>query len=99
MSSYLESVVRRPISANPRFNFNPGFFFFRPKVFSRIVFSFLFRASSHRIVDKRNENESSLRFKFRAKPGFSLLDFKQSDPEFRFWVRHGFFNTLIRGHR
>ena len=29
-------MFRRPISANPRFNFNPGFFFFRSKVFSRI---------------------------------------------------------------
>ena len=31
----LGRVVRRPVSANPGLNFNPGFFFFSSKAFSR----------------------------------------------------------------
>ena len=46
-------VVRRPVSANPGLNFNPGFFFFSSKVFSRKIFSFLFRVFNHQIVEKR----------------------------------------------
>ena len=34
----LGPVVQRPISANPGLNFNPGFFFFCLKAFSRIIF-------------------------------------------------------------
>ena len=34
-------VVRTPISANPQLNFNPGFFFFLPKVLSRKMFSII----------------------------------------------------------
>ena len=33
-------VVQRPISTNPGLNFNPGFFFFCFKAFSRIIFPF-----------------------------------------------------------
>ena len=50
----LSSVVRRPISANPGLNFNPGFLFFCSKAFSRIIFSILFRASNNEIVDEKN---------------------------------------------
>ena len=39
-------VVRRPISANPGLNFNPGFYFFCSKAVFRIIFSTLFRAPS-----------------------------------------------------
>ena len=35
-SHILGPVVRRPISANPWLDFNPGFFFFCSKAFSRI---------------------------------------------------------------
>ena len=42
-------VVRRPISANPGLNFNPGFFFLCSKAFSRIFFSLLFRVSNHHL--------------------------------------------------
>ena len=38
-SLLLGPVVRRPISAYPRVKFNPGFFFFYSKAFSRISFS------------------------------------------------------------
>ena len=47
-------VVRTPVSANPGLNFNPGFFFFLSKALSRIIFSVLFRVSSHQIVGKEN---------------------------------------------
>ena len=50
-------AVRRPISANPGLNFNPGFFFFCSKVFSRVISSLLFRASNHQIVGRKNKTE------------------------------------------
>ena len=53
-SSRLGSVFRRPISANPGLNFNPGLFFFSTKAFSRTVFSILFRVANHQIVDKNS---------------------------------------------
>ena len=46
-------VVRRPISANPGLNFNPGPLFFSSKAFSRTIFSILFRVANHQIVDKK----------------------------------------------
>ena len=33
---------------------NPGFFFLCSKAFSRIIFSVIFRASNHQLVDKKN---------------------------------------------
>ena len=51
-------VVLRPlISANLRLNFNPRFFFFYSKAFSRVTFSVLSRSSNRHIVDKKNETE------------------------------------------
>ena len=50
-------VVRRPISANPGLNFNPGFFFFCSKVFSQVISSLFFRASNHQIVGRKNKTE------------------------------------------
>ena len=47
-------VVRRPISAKPVVKINPGFFFLCSKAFSRIIFSVIFRASNHQLVDKKN---------------------------------------------
>ena len=52
-----DPVVRRRISANPGLNFNPGFYFFCSKGFFRIIFSILFRASNHQIVNKKNKTE------------------------------------------
>lgn len=49
------SAVWRPISANPKVNFNPGFFFLIClKAFSLIIFSILFRASNSSIVITTN---------------------------------------------
>ena len=50
----LGRVVRRPVSANPGLNFNPGLFFFSSKAFSRKIFSILFRVFNHQIVDQNN---------------------------------------------
>ena len=55
MNGYkLGPVVQRQIStANPAFSSRPGLFFFCSKIFSRIIFSIIFRASSLQIVDKK----------------------------------------------
>ena len=37
-----------------RLALNPGFFFLCSKAFSRIIFSAIFRASNHQLVDKKN---------------------------------------------
>ena len=55
-------VFRRPISANTGLNFNPGFFFFCLKAFSWMIFSILFRASNHQIVDEKNKSEFAFYF-------------------------------------
>ena len=47
-------VVRTPVSANPRLNFNPGFVFFLSKALPRIIFSILFGVSNHQILGKKN---------------------------------------------
>ena len=49
-------LVRRPISANPGLNLNPGFFFFCSKT-SRKNSPTIFRAKNHQIVDNKNETE------------------------------------------
>ena len=50
-------VDRGSITANPGLNFNSSFFFFYSKAFSRIIFSIIFRASNHQIVDRQNWTE------------------------------------------
>ena len=37
-----------------RLALNPGFSFLCSKAFSRIIFSVIFRASNHQLVDKKN---------------------------------------------
>ena len=37
-----------------RLALNPDFFFWRSKAFSRVIFSVVFRASNHQLVDKKN---------------------------------------------
>ena len=51
---FLITKLRRPISANPGLNFNPGLFFFSSKAFSQTILSILFRVANHQIVDKKN---------------------------------------------
>ena len=53
---YLGPVVLRPITAWPRVKFDPDFFFLCSKAFSWIIFSVIFRASNHQLVDKKNQN-------------------------------------------
>ena len=51
----LRPADQRPISANSGVNFNPGFFFFCSKAFSRMNFSLVCRVSKHNlIVDKKD---------------------------------------------
>ena len=50
----LGRVVRRPVSANPGLNFNPGLFFFSSKALSLKIFSILFKVANRQIVDKKN---------------------------------------------
>ena len=44
-------VVERPISTNPRLNFNPGFFMYLFKILFRII---LVGESNNQFVDKKN---------------------------------------------
>ena len=53
----LGPVVRRPISAYPGLNFNPGLFFFSSKPFSRTIFSITFRVANHQKKKKKNDTE------------------------------------------
>lgn len=55
------SVGRRPINANLRLSFNPGFFISLYKSLVEIVFSILFRASNNHILDKNNNTEFSIK--------------------------------------
>ena len=69
-------VARRSVSANPGLNFNPGFFFFCSQALSRIIFSILFRTSTHQIVGKKNTTEFAFKafiseLKFRSSRGIS----------------------------
>ena len=42
------------LELNPGLNLNRGFFFLCLKAFSWIIFSVIFRASNHQLVDKKN---------------------------------------------
>ena len=42
------------LALNPGVEFNPGFFFFCSKAFPWLIFSVIFRASNHQLVDKKN---------------------------------------------
>ena len=53
LRDFLGSVVRRPISATPRLNFNLGFFIPSLKCLFRIIFCVLIGASNSHILDKR----------------------------------------------
>ena len=65
-------VVRTPVSANLGLNFNPGFFFFLSKAHYRIIFSILFRVSSHQIVGKENSTEFAFKLSYPSS-NFALI--------------------------
>ena len=67
-------VVGRPISANPRFNFNLCFFIPLFKSLFGIIFCVLLKASNIHILDERNLSE------------FSSKAFRS---EIRFHTNHG----------
>ena len=69
-------VVLRLISANPRLNYNPGFFIPMFKSLFGIFSSVFNGASNHRLIDKKNYAEFSLKtfrceIRFDINPGLS----------------------------
>ena len=69
-------VVLRLISPNPRLNYNPGFFIPMFKSLFGIFSSVLYGASNHRLIDKKNYAEFSLKtfrceIRFDINPGLS----------------------------
>ena len=71
----LGPVVRRPISANPRLNWNLGFFIPLFKILFGIIFCVPFRASNSHILDKNYSTEFSSKA-FRSEISFTLtLDY------------------------
>ena len=49
-----QTLLTRAQLFEGRLALNPGFFFWRSKAFSRIIFSVIFRASIFQLVDKKN---------------------------------------------
>ena len=69
-------VVLRLISANPRLNYNPGFFIPMFKSLFGIFSSVFYGASNHRLIDKKNYAEFSFKtfrceIRFDINPGLS----------------------------
>ena len=78
-------VFQKPISANPRLNFNLGFYTSLFDSLFGIIFSTLYGASNHQIVDKKNYTEFSLKasraeIRFHTNPGLSKPSFEQPNP-------------------
>ena len=72
----LGPVVGSPISAKPALNFNPSFFIPLFKSLFQVIFSFLFRASNHQIIDKTNGTEFPIKalkseIRFHTNPGLT----------------------------
>ena len=65
-------VVGRPISANPRLNFNLCFFIPLLKSLFGIIFCVLLKASNSHILDERNLSEFSCKG-FRSEISFTLI--------------------------
>ena len=81
----LGPVFLKPISANPGLNFNLGFYTSLFDSLFGIIFSTLYGASNHQIVDKKNSTEFSLKasraeIQFHTNPGLSKPSFKQPSP-------------------
>ena len=72
----LGPVFRKLISANPGLNFNLGFYTSLFDSLFGIIFSTLYGASNHQIVDKKNSTEFSL----STNPGLSKSSFEQPSP-------------------
>ena len=77
-------VVRRPISANPKLNFNLGLFIPLFKSLFGIVSCLLFIASYNHILDKKNSTEFS---------------FKLSDLKLNFTLTLGYLNLALKTRR
>ena len=84
-------VVRTPVSANPGLILIRGSFSFYQKHSLRIIFSVLFRVSSHQIVGKENLTEFGFEaliseFKFPTNPGLPWPSFEQPGPVSRYYL-------------
>ena len=80
-------VFRKPISANPGLNFNLDFYTSLFDSLFGIIFSTLYGASNHQIVDKKNSTEFSLKasraeIRFHTHPGLSKPSFEQPSPDY-----------------
>ena len=81
MNTGLGPVFQKLISANQGLNFNLGFYTSLFDSLSGIIFSTLYGASNHQIVDKKNHTEFSFKtsrteIQFHTKPSF-----EQPSPE------------------
>ena len=85
-------VVWKPISTNPRLNFNPGFYINLYKRLLGIIFAILFRASNNRILDKKDNTDFFVKYTFTSEirshinPGLSQSSFEQED--FNLRIQH-----------
>ena len=80
-------VFRKPISTNPGLNFNLDFYTSLFDSLFGIIFSTLYGASNHQIVDKKNSTEFSLKasraeIRFHTHPGLSTPSFEQPSPDY-----------------
>ena len=72
----METVVQRPISANPGLNFNPDFYISLFKSRFGIILPIIFRAFNYQIVLKKKQTELVLQafrseIKFHPNPRLS----------------------------
>ena len=86
MNTGLGPVFQKLISANQGLNFNLGFYTSLFDSLSGIIFSSLYGASNHQIVDKKNHTEFSFKtsrteIQFHTNPGLSKPSFEQPNPE------------------
>ena len=80
---WLELVVRRLVSANPRLNFHVGFFIPLWRSLFGIIFSIPFFIASHnQILHKRKYTKFLVyTLRFHTNPGLTLSSFEQPSPD------------------
>ena len=88
----ISPVFRKPISAKRGLNFNLGFYTSLFDSLFGIIFSTLYGASNHQIVDKKNYTEFSLKasraeIRFHTNPGLSKPSFEQPSPAVYYSLR------------
>ena len=86
MNTGLGPVFQKLISVNQGLNFNLGFYTSLFDSLPGIIFSSLYGASNHQIVDKKNHTKFSFKtsrteIQFHTNPGLSKPSFEQPSPE------------------